>query len=89
MEKIEFPFLQTLSHREIDVLNLMAQGFTNPAIGQALFIDVKTVEHHMTNIYSKMKEDGDFDERDQRVIAARMYLETTGQLVTSSIQSLD
>jgi DNA-binding NarL/FixJ family response regulator len=83
-EKAEFPFLKSLTNRELEILNLLANGYTNAAIAQTLFIDVKTVEHHLNSIYSKLKEDADFNQRHPRVSVARMYLETTGELVVNS-----
>ena len=82
-EKAEFPFLKSLTDRELEILDLLAQGYTNPAIAQTLFIDVKTVEHHLNSIYSKLREDADFNQRHPRVSVARMYLETTGELVVN------
>jgi DNA-binding NarL/FixJ family response regulator len=42
-----------LSHREIEVLRLIALGKTNPEIAQELFISPNTVAHHVTNILNK------------------------------------
>ena len=46
----------------------------------SLFIDSKTVEHHLNNIYSKMKADTTFSEKHLRVSAAKLYLETMGEI---------
>jgi len=46
--------LDVLSRREREVLDLLAQGMTNPAIAQRLFITPKTAEHHVTSILSKL-----------------------------------
>jgi pimeloyl-ACP methyl ester carboxylesterase/DNA-binding CsgD family transcriptional regulator len=43
-----------LSAREIDVLELVAAGLTNEAIAERLFISVRTVERHVSNIYIKL-----------------------------------
>lgn len=43
-----------LSERELDVLKLVAAGFTNPQIGAALFISRKTAEHHVSAILAKL-----------------------------------
>ncbi|HZP57928.1 MAG TPA: LuxR C-terminal-related transcriptional regulator [Dehalococcoidia bacterium] len=43
-----------LSAREREVLRLLAQGKTNRAIGDALFISEKTVARHVGNIYVKL-----------------------------------
>lgn len=43
-----------LSPREEEVLILIAQGHTNKAIAEKLFLSVKTVERHRANIMSKL-----------------------------------
>lgn len=47
-------FLERLTHREGEVLHLMAAGLSNPGIAEALGITTKTVKNHVTRIYSKM-----------------------------------
>jgi len=46
--------LAGLSPREREVLSLMAEGRTNRAIADELFISVHAVEKHVTNIFSKL-----------------------------------
>lgn len=46
--------LANLSPREREVLTLMAEGRTNRAIADALFISVHAVEKHVTNIFSRL-----------------------------------
>lgn len=43
-----------LSAREVEVLQLIVQGLTNPQIADKLFISVKTVEGHRTNLMKKL-----------------------------------
>jgi DNA-binding CsgD family transcriptional regulator len=43
-----------LSDRELQVLRLLAEGRTNRAIGEALFISEKTVARHVSNIFDKV-----------------------------------
>jgi NarL family two-component system response regulator LiaR len=47
------PFSE-LSKRELEVLRLVAEGLSNAAIGEALFISEKTVKSHVGNILSKL-----------------------------------
>jgi DNA-binding NarL/FixJ family response regulator len=46
--------LKELTKREVDVLDLMAQGRSNPGIAEALVVTVGAVEHHVTNIFDKL-----------------------------------
>ena len=78
--KPECPFLKQLTTRELEILGLLSKGYTNLAIAQTLFIDIKTVEHHLNSLYSKLKTDPDFNNKHLRVSAARLYLETMGDL---------
>jgi DNA-binding NarL/FixJ family response regulator len=49
-QRVDDP-IQRLSARERDVLQLMAQGLSNTAIAEQLFIQERTVEGHETSIY--------------------------------------
>ena len=42
-----------LTRREIEVLRVLAQGKTNPEIGEELFISLNTVIRHLSHIYAK------------------------------------
>jgi DNA-binding NarL/FixJ family response regulator len=46
--------LEPLSHRERDVLRLLADGLTDREIATALTISVRTVETHVSNILHKL-----------------------------------
>lgn len=53
-QKKEFLPHEELTNREMEVLLLMAQGKTNQEIADELFIAVKTVKVHVSNILSKL-----------------------------------
>ena len=42
-----------LTRREVEVLRVLAQGKTNPEIGEELFISLNTVTRHLSHIYDK------------------------------------
>lgn len=44
-----------LTDREQEILDLIAQGYSNPEIAQALTISSKTVRNHVSNVFSKMQ----------------------------------
>lgn len=43
-----------LSAREVEVLQLIAEGSSPPEVAGQLFISVKTVKNHLSNIYEKL-----------------------------------
>ncbi len=42
----------SLSAREVEVLQLVAQGLTNPQVAERLFVSPRTVDAHMQRIYA-------------------------------------
>jgi LuxR family maltose regulon positive regulatory protein len=46
--------IEPLSERELEVLQLIAEGLTNPEIASRLFITLNTVKAHSRNIYGKL-----------------------------------
>lgn len=50
--------LSEFSTREIEVLELVAAGLTNEQIAERLYLSVRTVERHLTNIYAKLRLSG-------------------------------
>lgn len=43
-----------LTHRELEVVQYVAKGFSNKKIAETLFISEKTVKNHITNILRKL-----------------------------------
>jgi DNA-binding NarL/FixJ family response regulator len=56
-----------LSERELEVLDLIARGFNNHEIAGQLYVTVKTVSNHISNIFSKLH----VADRGQAIIKAR------------------
>ncbi len=46
--------IEPLSERELEVLQLIAEGLTNPEIASRLFLALNTVKAHTRNIYGKL-----------------------------------
>ena len=59
-------FHQSLTARELEILKLVAEGKTNKGIAEELYITIKTVKTHVTNILSKLE----VDDRTQAAIYA-------------------
>ena len=70
--------LEDLTRRELEVLSLMAKACTNGTIASILYIQPRTVEHHINSIFSKL---GIAPETGQhaRVQAVLAYLKATGE----------
>ena len=67
--------ISMLTAREREVLSLMAEGRTNTAIAESLFVSEGAVEKHVTNIFSKF--DLPVSQSDhRRVLAVLRYLDT-------------
>jgi DNA-binding NarL/FixJ family response regulator len=62
-----------LSGREREVLELMAEGRSNTAIAQQLFVTEKAVSKHTTSIFAKLGLAASED-RNRRVLAVLAYL---------------
>jgi DNA-binding NarL/FixJ family response regulator len=65
--------LEHLTEREREVLSLMAEGRSNKAIGQQLFITEHTVEKHVKSILGKLRLPESPDDH-RRVLAVLTYL---------------
>lgn len=57
---------QPLTRREMEVLRLMTEGFTNSEIAQRLSVSAHTVKSHVTHIFSKL----DVGDRTQAAVQA-------------------
>lgn len=49
--------LDALTPRELEVLRLVAQGYTNAQVAELLTISMRTVEHHRANLMEKLQID--------------------------------
>ena len=65
--------LARLSAREREVLELMAEGRSNSAIAQRLFVSEKAVSKHSTSIFAKL-DLAPSDDDNRRVLAVLAYL---------------
>jgi LuxR family maltose regulon positive regulatory protein len=43
-----------VSDRELEVLQLLADGLTNQEIAQALHVSINTIKTHLKNVYGKL-----------------------------------
>ncbi|MBT2229907.1 response regulator transcription factor [Nonomuraea sp. NEAU-A123] len=66
--------LAQLTPREREVLELMAEGKSNPAIGRQLVISDGAVEKHIRSIFSKLGLYADDSDQHRRVLAVLAYL---------------
>lgn len=64
--RTEAPLHEQLTEREMEVLLLMAEGKTNQEIAEQLFISIKTVKVHVSNVLAKLE----VQDRTQAVIYA-------------------
>lgn len=58
--------VEDLSVREREVMNLVAAGLSNKEIAERLFLSVRTVERHLSNVYVKLRVSG----KSARAVAA-------------------
>jgi DNA-binding NarL/FixJ family response regulator len=61
--------IEELTPREHEVLGLIAEGYSNKAIREQLFISPKTLERHICNIFCKLEVDRSDAGYNPRVLA--------------------
>ncbi len=59
--------VEPLSQRELEILQLIAQGLSNREIGKQLFLALNTIKGHNQNIYSKLQ----VQSRTEAIVRAR------------------
>ncbi len=64
--KTDDPILETLTERELSILQLMAHGKSNQEIADALFLAAGTIKNNVSNILGKLHA----NDRTQAVLAA-------------------
>ncbi|HEX5995746.1 MAG TPA: response regulator transcription factor [Jiangellales bacterium] len=65
-----------LTEREFEVLGLMAEGRSNKAVADRLFITEHTVEKHVQNIFAKLRIPATTDDH-RRVLAVLTFLNSS------------
>jgi DNA-binding NarL/FixJ family response regulator len=65
--------LATLTPREREVLSLIAEGLSNIAIAERIFLSERTVEAHVTQIFQKLHLEASPDQH-RRVLAVLAFL---------------
>ena len=67
--------LESLTPRELEVLELVAEGRTNTAIARALVVTPGAVEKHVSNIFAKLNLPASDDDH-RRVLAVLAFLQS-------------
>lgn len=70
--------LASLTAREREVLSLLAEGLSNRAIRERLFIAPKTLERHIRHVFAKLDLSDDRGRCNPRVLAALLWHEAAG-----------
>ncbi len=70
--------LQSLTEREREVLEQMAQGKNNAAIARSLFLTERAIEKHINSLFHKLGLSEETDVH-RRVMAVLAFLRETGQ----------
>lgn len=73
-QQLSGSLLETLTSREVDVLSEMAQGKSNSAIAEALFISQSAIEKHINSIFAKLALSAEDGAHHRRVAAVLTFL---------------
>ena len=65
--------LAELTPRELEVLELVAEGRSNQAIAERMFVTLRAVEKHVTSIFTKLDLPASSDDH-RRVLAVLTFL---------------
>ena len=65
--------LHELTEREVQILALIARGYSNAAVCEELFLSAKTVESHVRSVYQKLRL-AQCPDSHRRVMAVLIYL---------------
>lgn len=65
-----------LTARQVEVLQLIAEGFTNRAIAERMYVTEKSVENHLSRVYSALDIDASDKAMHPRVQAVLLYLQS-------------
>src|SRR5258706_5394012 len=68
--------LGRLSPRQREIVDLIAQGYSNRAIAEHLVLTEKSVENHITRIYQQVGIDAHDPDTHQRVPVALLYTDS-------------
>jgi DNA-binding NarL/FixJ family response regulator len=63
----------TLTKREIEIMELLSEGFPSKKIAEKIYVSKRTVDFHLANIFSKLELP--VGERANRTLALKRYRE--------------
>jgi len=76
-QRREESVLSRLTPRQLQILSLIAQGYTNAAIAEKLFLSEKSVQNHINSLYQQLHLNRDDATIQPRVTAVLTYLQET------------
>lgn len=75
----QHPGLAGLAPRQVEILGLIAQGYSNAAVAEKLAVSLKTIENQINGMFRVLGIDPDDRASQPRVQAVLAYLRTTRQ----------